>query len=254
MLQTTAKEVWILTTSRKLVTLSFDFYEDTYEQNLQKLIEGIEKSPQNSIILAPELCLTNFSFSKMQEASDFGQKALEKLKELSKDKIISFSLTTKRENSFFNTAVLLHDKKIAYQRDKYKLFKFGDEDKYFQEGFEKDVKIVEIDGIRFGILICFEIRFIELWKKLQGIDVLLVPALWGVLRKKQLETISNSLGVINQCYVLVANSKNSDMADSSAIITPFGESLRDDLTSYLEMDFNKKEIKKMRRYMDVGIR
>lgn len=243
-----------MTTSRKLVTVSFDFYEDTYEENLKKLTEGIKKAPQNSIILAPELCLTNFSFTKMKEASEFGEKALEELKKLSKDKIISFSLTTCHDKKYFNTAVILYKEKIVYQRDKYKLFKFGDEDKYFQEGREEDIKIVEIDGIKFGILICFEIRFIDLWKKLQGVDILLVPALWGRLRKEQLEIISNSLGVINQCYVMVANSKNSDMASSSGIITPFGEVLRDDLKDILEMDFSKKEIVKMRRYMDVGIR
>ncbi len=243
-----------MTTSRKLVTVSFDFYEDTYEENLKKLIEGIKKAPQNSIILAPELCLTNFSFTKMKEASEFGKKALEELKKLSKDKIISFSLTTSHDKKYFNTAVILHKEKIVYQRDKYKLFKFGDEDRYFQEGKEEDIKIVEVDGIRFGILICFEIRFIDLWKKLQGVDILLIPALWGVLRKEQLEIISNSLAVVNQCYVMVSNSKNSDMADSSAIITPFGKAIRDDLKDILEMDFSKKEIVKMRRYMDVGIR
>ena len=243
-----------MTTFRKLVTVSFDFYEDAYEENLSKLIEGIENFPQNSIVLAPELCLTNFSFSKLEEAAEFGENSLEKIKELSTDKIISFSLTTKRDDKYYNTAVILHDKKIRYQRDKYQLFKFGDEDKYFEPGCEDDVKIVEIDGVKFGVLICFEIRFIDLWKKLQGVDILLVPALWGILRKKQFEIISNSLAVINQCYVMVANSKNSDMADSSAIITPFGEFVRNDSKTMLEMDFDKKEITKMRRYMDVGIR
>jgi predicted amidohydrolase len=241
-------------TSRKLVTVSFDFYEEAYEENLKKLIDGVTSAPSNSIVLAPELCLTNFSFDKMQEASEFGERALEKLKELSKDKIVSFSLTTKRDEKFYNTAVLIYDGEIVYQRDKYQLFKFGDEHKYFTAGKIEDVKIVELDGIKFGILICFEIRFIDLWKKLQGVDILLVPALWGVLRKKQLEIISNSLAVINQCYVMVSNSKNSDMASSSAIITPFGEFIKDDSKDMLVMDFDKKEITKMRRYMDVGIR
>jgi predicted amidohydrolase len=240
--------------SRKLITVSFDFYEKDYEQNLKKLINGIGAAPKDSVILAPELCLTNFSFDKMQEASEFGEKALEKLKKLSFEKIISFSLTTKKDEKFYNTAVLLHNGEIVYQRDKYQLFKFGDEHKYFTPGHKKDIKIIEVDGIKFGILICFEIRFIELWKKLQGVDVLLVPALWGILRKKQLKIISNSLGVINQCYVMIANSKNSNMASSSAIITPFGEFIRDDSKDMLEMEFDKKEIIKMRRYMDVGIK
>jgi hypothetical protein len=86
------------------------------------------------------------------------------------------------------------------------------------------------------------------------VDILLVPALWGILRKRQLEIISDSLAVINQCYVMVSNSKNEDMASSSAIITPFGECVRDDEKDILQMQYDKKEIIKMRRYMDVGIK
>jgi len=243
-----------LTTFKKLVVVSFDFYEDEYEKNLKKLIDGINKAPAGSVVLAPELCLTNFSFSKMQEAADFGQKALQKIKSLSKDRLISFSLTTKRGDDFFNTAVLIYKEKVIYQRDKYQLFKFGDEHKYFKAGNEGDIKIVKVDGVRFGVLICFEIRFIDLWKKLQGVDILLVPALWGILRKRQLKIISEALGVINQCFVLISNSKNKDMASSSAIVSPFGEVVRDDMKDLLIRDFDKKEIEKMRRYMDVGIK
>ncbi len=242
-----------MTTFKHLVSISYDFYEDSYEDNLKKLVDGIEKAKRGSIVLAPELCLTNFSFDDMQIASEFGLNAIEKILELSHDKLISFSLTTKRDEKYFNTAIVCYDGKIVYQRDKYKLFRFGDEHKYFSEGSLDDIKIVEINGVRFAILICFEIRFSTLWEKIKGADVILIPALWGVLRKEQLEIISNSLAVINQAYVIVSNSKNSDMASSSAIISPFGEQIRDDSKDFLEMDFKKNEIKKMRRYMDVGI-
>ena len=242
-----------MTTFKHLVSISYDFYEDSYETNLKKLLDGIEKAKKGSIILAPELCLTNFSFDDMKKASDFGSSTLTKILDLSHDKLISFSLTTKRDKNYYNTAVICYYGEIVYQRDKYKLFKFGDEHKHFKEGSLEDVKIVEIEGVRFAILICFEIRFTKLWEKIRGADVILIPALWGILRKEQLEIISNSLAVINQAYVIVSNSKNSDMASSSAIITPFGEQVRDDSKDFLQMEFKKSEIKKMRRYMDVGI-
>ena len=242
-----------MTTFKHLVSLSYDFYEDSYEQNLSKLVSGIKKAKEGSIILSPELCLTNFSFDDIQSATEFGSRAIEEILKLSVNKLISFSLTTKRDKNYYNTAVICYNGKIVYQRDKYKLFKFGDEHKHFGEGSLEDVKIVEIDGVRFAILICFEIRFTKLWEKIRGADVILVPALWGSLRKEQLEIISNSLAVINQAYVIVSNSKNSDMASSSAIISPFGEQIRDDSKDFLQMDFKKSEIKKMRRYMDVGI-
>lgn len=254
MLQTTQKEVLILMTSKKLVVLSFAFFYDEYEENLQKLLIGILKAPKGSVVLAPELCLTNFSFDDMDKSAKFGEESLKKIKEASKDKIVSFSLTTKKDDNFFNTVLIIHDGEIKYRQDKYKLFKFGDEDKYFRAGDEDKIQIVEIDGIKFATLICFEIRFKQLWKRIEGADIVLVPALWGKLRKKQFEIITNSLAVINQAFVMASDSKNSDMAASSAIITPFGESLLDDSKDYLEFDADLSEIKKMRRYMDVGIK
>ena len=241
-------------TSKKLVVLSFSFFEDRYEDNLKKLLSGILKAPKGSIVLAPELCLTNFSFDDMDRASAFGESSMSKIKEASKDKIVSFSLTTKKDDNFFNTALIIHDGEIKYQQNKYKLFKFGDEDRYFKSGDEDKIQIVEIDGIKFATLICFEIRFKELWKKIEGADIILIPALWGKLRKKQFEIITSSLAVINQAFVMASDSKNSDMAGSSAIITPFGERLLDDSKDYLEFEADLNEIKKMRRYMDVGIK
>ena len=171
----------------------------------------------------------------------------------SKDRVITLSLTTKHNNKYFNTAMTFYNNKIIHSQSKYKLFKFGNEHKYFYPGDKEKIKIFEINGIRFAILICFEIRFIELWQKIQGADIIMVPALWGKLRKRQLEIISQAMAVINQAYVIVSNSKNDDMASSSAIINPFGEKILDDKKNILSMDFDKNEIKKMRRYMDIGL-
>jgi len=241
-------------TSRKLVILSYAFFEDRYEQNLEKLLNGILKAPKGSIVLAPELCLTNFSFDDMEKSAKFGEEALKKIKDASKDKIVSFSLTTKKDGDYFNTVLIISDGIVKYEQNKYKLFKFGDEDKYFKAGDEEDIKIVEIDGIKFATLICFEIRFKQLWQRIEGADIILIPALWGKLRKKQFEIITSSLAVINQAYVMASGSKNSDMAASSSIITPFGDRVLDDSKDYLELETDLSDIKKMRRYMDVGIK
>ncbi len=254
MLPTTQKEVSTLMTSKKeLIALQFPFFEDQYEENFQKLISHIKKTPTGSVVVAPELCLTNFSFDKMQEAADFGQIALETLKELSYDKVIAFTLTEKIEDKFYNSAKILHNGKVVHSQPKAKLFKFGDEDKYFQPGDEENIKIVEVDGVRYAILICFEIRFIKFWERLQGADIILIPALWGKLRKEQFEAITKSMAIINQAFVIASDSSNSDMASSSGIITPFGEEFRDDSSEYITLSADLKEIKKMRRYMDIGI-
>ena len=243
-----------MTTSKKeLIALQFPFFEDKYEENLEKLIAHIQKAPKGSVVVAPELCLTNFSFEKMQEATEFGESALKKLLKLSQDKVIAFTLTEKIDGKFYNSAKILHGGKVMHTQPKVKLFKFGDEDKYFQEGNEENIKIVKIDGLKYAILICFEIRFIKFWERLKGADIILIPALWGKLRKEQFEAITKSMAIINQAFVIASDSSNEDMASSSGIITPFGEEFRDDSSEYITLTADLKDIKKMRRYMDIGI-
>jgi len=241
-------------TSKNLVALQFSFYEDKYEENLSKLITHINKAPKGSVIVAPELCLTNFSFDKMDEAALFGNEALKKLLELSKDYTIAFTLTKKIDGKFYNNAKILHNTQVVHSQPKIELFKFGDEDKYFQAGSEENIKIIEIDGLKYAILICFEIRFIKLWQLIQGADIILIPALWGKLRKEHFESITKSMAIINQAFVIASDSSNSDMASSSAIITPFGKEYRDDASEFISHKAEIKEIKKMRRYMDIGLK
>jgi predicted amidohydrolase len=77
--------------------------------------------------------------------------------------------------------------------------------------------------------------------------------MWGLLRKQNFESLTNALAIANQCYVIASNSSNESMASSSGIINPFGLEIRDDTKELISMEFDKKEIKKMRRYLNVGI-
>ncbi len=242
-----------MTSKKELIALGFDFYEDQYEQNLQKFIKHIKNAPSGSVIVAPELCLSNFSFTHLQDASDFGEIALPKLLTLSKDKTVVFTMTEKIDGAYYNSAKIIHNGSIIHSQQKVKLFKFGDEDRYFKEGKIENIKIVEIDGLRYAILICFEIRFTELWEQIRGADIIMIPALWGRLRKEQFEAITKALAIMNQAFVIVSNSSNENMASSSGIITPFGKEYRDDNSEYISFTSDLKEIKKMRRYMDIGI-
>ncbi len=243
-----------MTSNKELIALQFPFFEDRYEENLQTLCTLVEQAPDGAVVVAPELCLTNFSFDRLEEAAAFGASALPKLLELSRNRILALTLTEKIDGHFYNSAKILYRGEVVHSQEKVKLFTFGNEDKYFSPGSGEKIKIVEIDGLRYCILICFEIRFIDLWLQIRGADIILVPALWGKLRKEQLEAISQSMAILNEAFVIVANSANDDMAKSSGIITPFGIEHRDDQSRYLSLTADLKEIQKMRRYMDIGIR
>ena len=236
-----------------LVYLQFKTVVD-FETNLSKLISLIKTTPKNSFIVAPELALNGYAYDRLEEAVNISNKAIEVLKTLSIDKTITLTLTTKQNNKYLNTLHIFHKGNIIHTQSKVKLFELGDEQKYYSKGDIEDIKIIDIEGIKVGAIICFEIRFIEFWEKLKGADIILIPSMWGEPRKENFETLTQSLAVMNQCFVCAANSANDDMASSSGIITPFGKEFRDDSVEILSQKIDFKEIKKMRRYLDIGLK
>jgi predicted amidohydrolase len=77
--------------------------------------------------------------------------------------------------------------------------------------------------------------------------------MWGIKRKDHYETISKSLALVNQCFVIACNSADDNMAKGSAIINPFGIVKKDDNLEIIEEKFDLDEIKKVRTYINIGL-
>ena len=224
-----------------------------FEDNLIYLKNLIHSCEEDSLILAPELALSGFCYERMEEASDFSIKAIEQLKQLSSNKIIALTFITKENEKFFNTLYVFHKQKIVHTQSKVQLFPLGNELEYFSPGEEEDIKIIEINGIKIATLICFELRFPRLWQKVKGADIILNPAMWGLKRKDHYETISKSLALINQCFVIASNCADQNMARGSAIISSFGNVIKDDSKEIIKTVFDSNEIQKTRKYIDIGL-
>lgn len=224
-----------------------------YETNLQNLLELVDTCSENSLIVAPEVCLTGFDYDNFEAASNFSAVATQKLKKSSFEKIIILTLIETIGKNVYNIVKVFHNGEVVHQRAKARLFRFGGEDKYFCEGNDSEIEIIEVEGIKIAILICFELRFKELWKKCEGADVIATPSWWGVLRTDHFKSLTKTLAIMNQCYVVASDALNEECSKMSGIITPMGEELRNGNTACLEVPYKPKEIQKMRRYMDVGI-
>ena len=235
-----------------LIALQIKTQED-FSKNLEHLKKLIINSPENSIILAPEIALSGFCYDRMQEAADFSIIAIEELKQLAINKTIALTLITKTNGKFFNTLYIFNNQKTIHTQSKVKLFPLGDEHEHFEQGKEEDIKIIEINGIKIATLICFELRFPQLWEKVKGADIILNPSMWGLKRKDHYETISKSLALINQCFVIACNSADSNMAKGSAIISPFGNVNKDDEKEIIIEKIDLEEIKKIRKYINIGL-
>ena len=224
-----------------------------FQENLTYLKDLINLCEVESLILAPELALSGFSYDMMEEAAQFSQKAIEEIKELSKDKTIALTFITKKENKFFNTLYIFHNLQIIHTQSKVKLFPLGNELEYFSSGNVDNIKIIEINGLKIATLICFELRFPQLWEKIKGADIILNPAMWGLKRKDHYESISKALALVNQCFVIACNSADETMGKGSAIINPFGIVKKDDSKEIIEDFFDLNEIKKVRTYINIGL-
>jgi omega-amidase len=253
MLLIIVKEACRLTTFKNLVALQFAYETKSLEQNLQTLVSLINKAPDFSIITAPELCLSGYNYEHLQKSADFSQKIIPTLKELSQTKLISLTLVQKIGKNFYNQLQVFYKEKIIHARAKTKLFPLGKEEKFFKADEIDKIKIIEVEGIKLAFLVCFELRFSELWRQIQGSDVICIPAFWGKQRKEHFETLTKSLAIMNQAYVVTANSSDESMASSSGIITPFGQEIRDDAKQLLQSRLNLHEIKKMRKYINIGL-
>jgi len=220
-----------------------------YQENLDRLIGYIRKDRDKQLIVAPEVCLTAYDYEHLETAAMFSANALKSLKKEIDEQILVLTLILKEGEEYVNQAVVIHKHKVVHRQNKAKLFKLGDEDLYLQAGKEKKIKPFEINGVKYAILICFELRFKDLWKRIEGADIILVPARWGKLRKLHLEILSKALAVMNQSYLLLSNSSDSDMAKSSAIISPDGHTIMDDSQEVIYGTVDFREIKKMRRYI-----
>ena len=237
----------------KLYSLLFETKVGEYDTNLRTLLQLIKETPKNSLIVAPEVCLSGFDYENYDAALAFCDVANEALKEASDGKIIILTMLERRGDEVFNFAKIFYNSAIIFERAKARLFRFGEEHKYMSEGSGNEVQIVTVDGIKIGILVCFELRFKEFWQRLEGCDVIAVPSWWGVLRTEHFRVLSEALAVINQCYVVASDSLNTECTKLSGIVRPHGEVERNGARASLECSFDKKEIVAMRRYMDVGI-
>jgi len=220
-----------------------------YQENLDTLLAYLRAHQEKRLIVAPEVFLTSFDYDHMPTAAKFSANALRSLKKETGEQILVLTLILQEGDGFVNQAVVIHKHKVVHKQNKVKLFRLGDEDGYFVAGKRKKISPFEIEGTKVAVLICFELRFKELWKQVEGADVILVPARWAKARKSHLEILSRALAVMNQCYVIVSNSSDIDMASSCAIVSPDGKVMSDDKLESIEGTIDFREIKKMRRYI-----
>ncbi|RCW98244.1 carbon-nitrogen hydrolase family protein [Marinomonas foliarum] len=103
------------------------------------------------------------------------------------------------------------------------------------EAGELSLKVLDIDGFKVGLSICYDLRFPELYRQLVslGAEILLVPSAFTyVTGKAHWRTLLSARAIENQCYVLGVgqcgwHNSTRQTYGNSALYSPFGECLAD---------------------------
>ena len=109
---------------------------------------------------------------------------------------------------------------ICAAYNKAHLFSFAKEQEVFSAGDK--ISVVDLDGVRCGLAICYDLRFPEFFRKiaLAGAEIIFIPAAWSLKRLMPRQILTKARAIENQIFVIFANSSGK-----SEIINPSGEVL-----------------------------
>lgn len=86
--------------------------------------------------------------------------------------------------------------------------------------------VVELDGVKFGLLTCYDLRFPEhsRYLALQGAEALLVPAAWvrGPLKEHHWMTLCTARALDNTVYVIGSGEISERNVGMSCVVDPMG--------------------------------
>lgn len=120
------------------------------------------------------------------------------------------------------------------------------------------VKVVELGGIKVGLMTCYDIRFPELARALtdMGADLLAVPAAWfkGEHKIEHWETLLRARAIENTVWVAAAGTSSRHTVGHSVILDPMGVAqafLDDESEAVVTADVTRKRIDDVREFLPV---
>ncbi|MDR7079464.1 putative amidohydrolase [Neobacillus niacini] len=207
-------------------------------ENFKKVEEWLEKEIKNSapdVIVLPEMWTTSYTLEDIHILADDNGKAtvpfLQTLAKTFNINIIGGSFANKVNGKVYNTAVVINRQgEVVYQYDKVHLVPMLNEPEYLTGG-QKVPEVFELDGIKMGLIICYDLRFSEIIRPLalEGAEVLFIIAEWPIARLKHWKNIQITRAIENQMFVVSCNNvgtyKEVTYGGSSMVVNPWGDTL-----------------------------
>ncbi len=235
----------------KIALCQFQIEYEEKEKNLIRAERYISEAAmqQAELILFPEMSFTGFSMNT-EKTGDEHLETLKNMQSLAKKYriAIGFGFVEYKVNSENHYAVVDEEGKILGDYIKLHPFSFAGEEQHFVKG--QAISFFNYRGIKFGMTICYDLRFPELYQRLsQEADAIIVAANWPKERIHQWDVLLEARAIENQSYLLGINCTGSQgqttYCGHGKIVAPDGkvELFMDEYAGvkYYEMEDNVKE-------------
>jgi predicted amidohydrolase len=126
-----------------------------------------------------------------------------------------------------NVLVAVRDGAVVAQYRKLHLYDaFSAKESENVEPGEEVPGLIEIAGLRVGLMTCYDIRFPEMARRLavDGAEVIMVPAAWvrGLGKEAHWEVLVTARALENTCYVVAAGECGERNIGASMVVDPLG--------------------------------
>ncbi|WP_020006822.1 carbon-nitrogen family hydrolase [Salinicoccus albus] len=207
------------------------------EANIAKVKALFAKNDlqDTDVVVLPEMWTTGYDLKNIETHAcrnlEPAQSVISELAVKYDVNIVAGSVANSKDDKHkvCNTAFVVNRSgTLVYEYSKIHLVPMLNEPKYLTGGTEK-TETFELDGETCGVVICYDLRFPELFRDLalKGAETIFVVAEWPLPRQKHWETLLAARAIENQCYIIGVDTYGEIEADTfagrSVIIGPFGE-------------------------------
>lgn len=190
-----------------------------------------EKNRKPDVIILPEMWNIGYALNEAPQLADVdGHRTISYFSDFCKKhevNVIAGSIAMKEASGISNCAIVFNRKgEVVLRYRKAHLFQLMDEHLHLASGSEAG--LFELDGVKCGLMICYDIRFPEWARKyaLHGAEVLFVPAQWPHPRLEHWRTLLQARAIENQISVVACNrsgkSGETEFVGHSVVIDPWG--------------------------------
>jgi len=203
------------------------------EENILEIESLIKSANKNlDLLIFPEMTLTGFTMNSekfAEEIDGIGTQYFLNLSARLKTNIFAGIIERDGEN-IYNS--LVHFDSFGLIRARYRKihpFSYAKEDQFYNAGDE--TVITQIDKIKFGLSVCYDLRFPELYRLYakERIEILVDIANWPIPRIDHWKSLLKARAIENQCFMIGVNRVGTDPFNSyngcSAVFDPMGNEI-----------------------------